>query len=285
LVTQTENQFDNRSYIQSNIDVTAGNSGGAAVDTCGRVVGVVAAHHSKLNNVGLLVPVSRVEALYASYNTPRPAPDDEIAAKIKEFAQFLQRDDGQVASSYFARAFLASKVYPFLNDAIKSVETKQKRWQYVQTALRRLGVDPDELTQEQYDAFATKLGFALTPEELYAWQSVEQSRKQGLDAYAMLQAYLGPLLNYVFGQVDDVEVKDIQVRGEVRVAHVVFKGPSGRAHYNMTFVDDMGSYEISDLAAVNRTGSGEQASTTGHYQAQAAQQGPTWVTAARAIRE
>jgi S1-C subfamily serine protease len=282
LLTQTDIAFGERHFVQTDMNIAPGNSGGPAVDTCGRVIGVVAAKHAKLAHVGLLISAERVLDLQKRYATATAPTSRDVESRINAFVQAIQRDDGQDASAYFTRSFLQRNVRPILKEGYTGVLSKIKRWEEFQDYLRRRGYKTEDLTEEQLAVVQSELNLYLTPEELHAYKTIQRSKEEDLDFYAMLQAYLGPLLNYLFGRIDTVEVQNVRAKGEGYVAHVVFNGPTGRAHYEIALATDLGQLQIDDVRAVNR----QQPATQPVDRREAAAERETrWFDVARARRE
>lgn len=251
LLTQTEATFGDRHYLQTNMDIIPGNSGGPAVDTCGKVLGVVAARHTKLEHVGLLVPGAQVQELHKRYLTAHAPTNADVKARISAFVESLQRDDGSDASAYFTREFLRENVLPTLKEGYAGIQERQKRWEAFQAFLRSRGYSLEDLSEEQLAMFQRELHLSMTPEEVYAYKTLERANQLGLDLYATLQAYLGPFLNYIFGRIDSAEIQNVREKGARFYAHVVFHGPNGSAHYEFGFAQDLGQLQISQVRAVN----------------------------------
>lgn len=60
-------------YIQMNMSVVGGNSGGALYNDKGEIIGLVAAAY-RGNNISFAIPVKKVRDLVIKFNTPPPAP-------------------------------------------------------------------------------------------------------------------------------------------------------------------------------------------------------------------
>ncbi len=283
LITQPDQVMSGRHFLQTNMEVLAGNSGGPAVDSCGKVLGVVAAHHTKVQHVGFLVPIAQVRELQSSYLAAHAPTKTEIESQLRAFVQSLQRDDGRGAAAYFSRDFLRRNILPVVKDGYSGASAKQERWRKIQEYLLQRGIRPEQLTKVQMMDLATTFDLSMSEDELYAYKSIEQSKQLGLDIFATLQAYLGPLLNNLFGRIDDVDIQDVREQNDSPVAHVVFRGPNGSNHYEITFARDFGQFQIAGLKAVNQQH--ESAPRVNESATAMSNRSTGWIEVARARRE
>lgn len=236
-----------RTFVQTDLQLAPGNSGGAAVDSCGVVVGVTSAHHSEQAFVGLLVPAADVDALHAKYRAPRRASDQEVSDRVAAFLQSLQESEHQTAASYLSRGYLAQNVYPKLELTAKSALAKQNLLQRILEALEERNIDVSSLTAEQVQEIAARTGADLSPEELHAQIAIMNAREKGSDTYALLQAFVAPYLGAYFGDVDRFKVIEVKSRDDKQIAYVAVEGGREQNVFRFDFTYEWGDWQITGL--------------------------------------
>ena len=254
LVTSSRQKLDGRDFIQTNMQLIGGNSGGPAVDSCGRVLGVTAAHHAHQASVGFLVPSTSVREILARHLEPRHPSPDEGKARLAAFLQTLQNNEGREAATYLSRDFLSAAVFPKFKADMEAVLKKQALIEKVFGFLRSKGVNTDELSQEEFNEITRELGLSLTPDESFCFLIAMEAKQKGLDAYAMLQAYVAPFLDEYFGKIESYSVVDVKADGKDQVAHVVVQGPQQKRFFRFGLAYEWGDWQITDLST--RPGSG-----------------------------
>ena len=249
LVTGLDREVRGRKYLQTDLSLVAGNSGGPVVDSCGQVVGVAAARHTEATHVGLLVPAAEVAQLYQAYLAPRPPAAEEVKAQLVDFLVSLQRDEAVAASAHFSRGFIEEYVFPAFKEHLDAAIAKQD---LLERAFRELRVDPDDLTPEQVEWIATQLGLDMSPEEVLSISTILQAKREGWDAYATLQAYMAPFVDGFFGRIDRFEVQDVDARDGELIAYVqVYSNRSESRLLRFTFTDEWGDHRIADIRERN----------------------------------
>jgi len=244
LITSTNLTLADRSFIQTDVALIPGASGGPVVDSCGALVGVATAHHAQEAHVGLLVPVKHVQALYRQYAAPRQTPEREVNAQVTKFLRSLQRNEAARASGYFSREFIDRNVYPELERYVSQIRSKRKFFAAVMAELERRGVDVQHLTSEQLAKISEQIGTTLTVEELYAYRSIMEAKDKGLDSYAALKAFYAPFIDGYFGEVSSFKVEEVSSEGDRQVAYVSVESDHRRRYYRLQLVDEWGDWRI-----------------------------------------
>jgi hypothetical protein len=255
LVTSTAHKIGGRAYLLSNMPLMGGNSGGPAVDSCGRVVGVASAVLTEARNVGMLVPAARVDDLHDSYKAPRSAPSAEIKTRLRQFVRLLQHDETRAASAHFSRAFYREIVLPVFAKYARELNQKRAKLEQVFALLEREGISVDRLTSENFLRIQKMFNLEFTQEELVIMALIHEAKEQGWDSYKTLQAYFAPFLEDVFGQLQDVKIQEITERGESQLVYVMARHPSGRKHYfQFAMTYEWGDWQIADLRIPRQAG-------------------------------
>lgn len=267
-ITSTNLSLGDRTFIQTNVPLIPGASGGPVVDSCGALVGVATAHHAQAAHVGLLVPVKHVQALYREYAAPRAAPAREVNEQVTKFLRSIQRNEADRASGYFSREFIVKNVLPELERYLSQIKTKKKLFDEVLAELERRGVDVERLTPEQLAKISQAIGTNLTVEELYAYRSLTDSTEKGLDVYATLQAFYAPFIDGFFGEVSSFQVEEISSEGEQQVAYVAVESAHRRRYYRMHLVNEWGDWRIQSVLTRSEPDTGARADTQRRVEAE-----------------
>lgn len=253
LVTSKNQRVREQTFLQSNLKLVPGNSGGPAVDSCGRVIGVTTAFLAQADHVGLLVPADRVEALVKEHSRQRAPIPDEVRERLSAFMGHLQQDDGESASSFFSRGFLATTVLPLLQKQAQQILFKQQMIAGVRQQLENNNIDTSDATDADIVALATEAGYNLdmSNDERIAYVVFLRGKQEGWDNYRMLQAFFAPYLDAYFGEIQSFHVNDVREKGDTGLAHLIIDSPHSRADYRIELVREWGDWQISNLEVIN----------------------------------
>ena len=248
LITSTSQTAGDRRFLLTSLALMGGNSGGAAVNSCGRVTGVASAYLTEAHEIGMLVPVDRVTELVKRYATPRAEPRVEIGERLALFARTLQHEEGRAASTYFSRTFYRNVVFPSFRESMGQLSEKRERLQALFDLLKRRGLDLDSMSEEQQEQILAMFNLQYTPSELEMLQIVYEANTNEWDAYKTLQAYFAPFLGDIFGSVKELRIQEVKGASEEPTVYLSVQRPDGRQHfYQVTMVHEWGDWQISGI--------------------------------------
>jgi S1-C subfamily serine protease len=248
-VSSVDRKLDRRHFVLTDLQLIPGNSGGAAVDSCGNVVGVASAHHAEATHIGGLVAADKVRSLRERYLVARPATEAEIRKRLHEFVLSLQRDDARQAASFFSRGFYSEWLFPRFKEAIREANNQ---FAELETFLQRRGKSVTDLDADQLRVAMMGTGTVLTPPQVLALQVLAQAKQNGWDRFTMLREFFSPFVDESFGSVRSLRVEEVREQEDYRVTHVVLTGSNGReTHMQIPMIYEWGDWHIAGYRVTN----------------------------------
>lgn len=259
LITSTSQTAGDRRFVLTSLALMGGNSGGAAVNSCGCVTGVASAYLNEAHEIGMLVPVDRVSELVARYAAPRAEPKVEIGDRLALFGRTLQHEESRAASAYFSRTFYRNVVFPSFKESMGQLSEKREKLQALFDMLKQRGLDFDQMSEEQQERVLSIFGLQYTPAEIEMLRIVYEAKSNEWDAYKTLQAYFAPFLGDIFGNVKDLQIQDVKGSAEEPTVYLSVQRPDGRRHfYQVTMVHEWGDWQISGIRVPSDSSDGAE---------------------------
>jgi hypothetical protein len=248
LITSTSQTAGDRRFVLTSLALLGGNSGGAAVNSCGRVTGVASAYLNEAHEIGMLVPTDRVVELFTQYTAPRATPKAEIEQRLARFARSLQHEESRAASTYFSRVFYRNVVFPTFRESMDQLSEKRGTLEALFSLLKQKGLDVDELTPEQRDRILTLFDLQYSQEELEMLRVVMESNEKEWDAYKTLQAYFAPFLGSMFGHINDFRIQEVKGTADAPLVYLTVGHADGDArYYQLAMVHEWGDWQIAGV--------------------------------------
>lgn len=197
-VTATERHIAALDFIQTNANINPGNSGGPLVDSCGQVVGVVAALHATTRRLGLVIPVSAVNELLNEYHKPQLAPQAAAEAQLQRFFTELKFRRSDKAAQYFTRGFIEKKMSAEL---VRLSQQATTRVTELKASLRKKGRDLLKLSPADAQK---ELTAHLSPAEIRALNLTNGIEAKQLNTYDASALLLADSAADILGPVDDI---------------------------------------------------------------------------------
>lgn len=254
-VTADPRKFqDGLTYITTNANINAGNSGGPVVDSCGRVVGIVVARMHDVERVGLVIPAAGAAELVSDYENPSISYEQAAVARVRELLSAVIYDQTLVAAGTFSQAFMDSYVVPYIDESAQAAMTKYAK---ILTAHGMLTRDANNLSFEQH---LELMGQVLTPDE-YRMTLLAVSVQYGVmtrfeaaqqEMANMIQLVLAPdqqtgwkLDNY---EIERLSIDDDFGQAYVRLDWAYPNDAPGRSNHWILFLNyRWGTWEVDGL--------------------------------------
>lgn len=203
-VTATRRSLAGQSFIQTNANINPGNSGGPLVDSCGRVLGVVAARAAEVERLGLVIPASALKELLKAYHEPRPEPKLAARRRLEAMLTEVKFRRSDKASQYFTRHFV---------DTIGGAALEKSKARVLSKSSALL----DELQKTKQSAALSRAETAkfvqerLNEEELRVLRLSVAVQEKKLDRHSAARLFLSGIAAELFGNLDDVWVENTDV--------------------------------------------------------------------------
>lgn len=254
-VSSVDRKFGSRHFVLTDMQLIPGNSGGAAVDSCGNVVGVASAHHAEAKHIGALVAAEKVRQLHSRYLAARAPTETEIQERLRDFVLSLQRDDGRHAASFFSRSFYSEWVFPQFREVAQQAIEQRKRFVELEGFLNTQGTSIAELNEQQLKVFMEHMGITFSASQVYALKVIEMAKEHDWDSYTMLRQYFSPFVGASFGAVHRFRVEEVREQDRVQLTHVILTSArGGETHVQVDMIYEWGDWHIAGYRVTNDAG-------------------------------
>ncbi|HEX7838349.1 MAG TPA: serine protease [Kofleriaceae bacterium] len=241
-------EVEGRTYLQTNVSINPGNTGGPVVDACGAVVGVITSIYSDARRVSLIVPGAHVLALHDRYLAPREIPSTRIRARTAMLENSIKLQKADDASEIFSRQFLRENVWGGFLQFLQRAKAQEERYA---AEMRKTGM---VYADEPFEKRAQFLSGLLPHDQFVAWY-VEQaialhlmSKYEGLHRYLAMSA----LFPNVFGALTSLRVVDVIKESEASaVARVQVVNKRGTKLYDFQWKLEWNDWHIAKLTCVS----------------------------------
>jgi S1-C subfamily serine protease len=238
-ITAAQRHLGSNDFIQTNANVNPGNSGGPLVDSCGRVVGVVAARHQSTERLGLVIPAQAVNELLAEYHKPQLPPQKAAEAQLQRLLTEVKFHRSDKAALYFSRRFVDKQASLELAGVAQSASVKVQAFV---AELRKKKLSPEKLGEQ---AMTKELSSRLAPAEMQALlldNAVSQKKVSSFDA---ANQFFAGRASDVFGGVEDIWLENASMTPEGCVeGYVTTVGAAETRRYVVHMHHDLGLWLI-----------------------------------------
>lgn len=243
-ITAPDRELGGARYIQTNANVNRGNSGGPAIDACGRVLGVVVATSRTTERTSLVIPAASVQELLEKDRARHP-PKVLAAATVEVFFEALTFGRSANVSGLLSRAYLDQRILPAWNASIQSTIG---RIGAVRASLAGSGVVLEQLPKERIERV---LAGTLAREELLTAALMAELEEKELTSERAVRAYFALVLApNVFGKVTSHRVERVDVDGADARALVTVEGERGRERWTVHLRHEWGAWSLAGFDRV-----------------------------------